>query len=165
MYEKFLTSFHIEDSVKPVHRHDMPRQCSLNHQFSILSLARPIQIKWWAPFALKYLSLLLVLGNNLIPSNCYGPIVPLAAIRIIIAMFITGTKDIIDIMQEIGSTLSNHTTCNAQLLEYITIPTKQCFFAFQVCTGKDAYKKKHKIDALSFSWNVKGTGKMTIYKK
>ena len=29
--EKFLTSFHIDDSVKPVHRHDMPRQCSLNH--------------------------------------------------------------------------------------------------------------------------------------
>ena len=38
------------------------------------------------------------------------------------------------------------------------------FFSLQACTGSDAYKNKNKIDGLSFSWDLPGTGKLTLWK-
>ena len=37
-----------------------------------------------------------------------------------------------------------------------------CFF--QPCVGRDAYKDRKRISALSTSWDLPGTDKMTLWK-
>ena len=35
----------------------------------------------------------------------------------------------------------------------------------QACIGSDAYREKNKVDALSTSWDLPGTNKLTLWQK